>query len=300
MKARTMAHLSFLLSMKVRVLAEQLAGRAFGHRPFYLGFAFVRCSVTSTEILTAGQLLFSVILVGITVWYATETARLRKISERQVAAMEASINLTKSSFDSTLLPYLILGILTLDGTTASKLDAQPPTSYIDLPGLGAAGVSIQRDKKLVFSVINATEKLASHIFMIYIDMNHMVYISCMVAESIGPKEELLLPMTRESVPLTEVKRMITDLYESRGHYLLEQSTLSDGTKTSVIDQYARAGGHLLTIFFDLAGKLYAIPRVVVETADDEGKTILRFGKSDLIQDKSTWFAPTFETAIGKK
>ncbi|SAK88586.1 hypothetical protein AWB77_04800 [Caballeronia fortuita] len=253
--------------------------------------------MTPTELLTAGQLLFSVILAGITVWYASETARLRRISERQVAAMEASINLTKASFDSTLLPYLILGILPLEQATLGKLDAQPPTSYIDLPGL-SAGVLV-RDKRLVFSVINATEKLASHIFMIYVDMNHMIYISCMVAESIGPKEELLLPMTRESVPLAEVKRMITEMYEGRGGYLLEQSTLSDGTRTSIIDQYARAGGHLLTIFFDLAGKLYAIPRVVTETVDDEGKIILRFGKSDLIQDKTTWFAPTFDTAVGR-
>jgi len=263
----------------------------------------------SPEIMISeGQLIFSIVLAAITVWYAYETARLRKvsqqqqeiadkqskISERQISLMEASLNLTKASFDATLLPYLILGIVALTDDIRLKYGSQPKTSYINLPGFGAINNNLEHDDKLIFSVINATEKLASHIFMIYFDLNRQVYISCMVIESIGPKEEIFIPLSKYPVAPKDLKQVMGHIFEGRGQYLFEKTEdVGEGLpKISIIDKYVQSEErHLVTVFFDLAGKLYAIPRLVFE-----GEKGFDFGKSDLIQDRASFFAPTFESS----
>jgi hypothetical protein len=248
------------------------------------------------ESIIWAQTISQIVLAAVGIWYAWETQRLRRIAREQVdvsnqnaKAMHSSLELTKASFDADLLPYLIMGIVLKSGSTASAISAESSLGRIALPAVGKMARKTEDNERLVFEVQNITEKIASHLLCIFFDRrNNHNYISSCILDAVGPQQKVFLPLQKEPSSMNDITATIKGFYEDRGEYLIEGQGSS-----SIIGKYATSDdSHVLVIFFDLAGKLYTIPRIVTT---DETLSVFQFGKSDLIQPNSEWFAPTFNT-----
>lgn len=238
-----------------------------------------------------------IVLAIVGIWYAYETQRLRRIASKQIDvtnkqadAMQLSLELTKASFDAGLLPYLVMGIVKNSDRVLSAIAVDSPLGRIDLPAVGKVARKVDDHPNLSFEIKNVTDKIASHLFCIFFDRrNNRNYISSYILEAVGPQHQVFLPLQQEPIPVAEIIDIIRNFYEKRGDYLINSQDSSE----CIVKKYANNdNSHVLVMFFDLAGKLYAIPRIVTS---NEHLSEFHFGKSDLIQPDPWWFAPAFGT-----
>ncbi|MFN8712259.1 MAG: hypothetical protein ACK5Z2_05350 [Bacteroidota bacterium] len=223
---------------------------------------------------------------GVIVWYTLETQKLRIVAVRQLTLMRQSLS-------SKLLPYVISGVSrvkTLENIDKKNIILKQidslDISKLSIPPLQKPKVSMTNvEDDMVFEVNCATDQIASHVFCFLFDSKSKRFkIPPYYLEVIAPRETGYFKILSDEVDFVDIKHLITNIYEKRGEYLI-----------NIIQNMTQKGDQswIVPVFFDLAGRLYATPRIVYLV---NGK--FEYGKSDLLQPDTAAtdiFAPPFES-----